>query len=307
MKKAMLAFSAIGLYLVLLTVACCGGGGGGGGGGGSAAVPPQDTTPNAFNFTSLSGVQLDTVITSDTVTITGLGSDDAISIDNGTYSINGMNFSTTAGPIRNGQTVAVRHTSASTVSTPTVTTLTIGGRSSTFTSTTVAVDLVPDAFIFTSQSAVPASTLITSNTITVSGLTNTAAISVNGGQYSINGGAYTAAAGTVANTDTVSLQHTSAATPGTATVTTLTIGVSSGSFTSTTLLDGPGVYDAYCASCHTLATYDTLPLNTAGDLAGLGANLSDPNRFPVPGQPGHQGITLTAGEIANLAAFIDTF
>jgi len=243
------------------------------------------------------------------VTITGLGSDAAISIDNGTYSINGMDFSTTAGPIRNGQTVAVRHTSASTVSTPTVTTLTIGGRSSTFTSTTVAIDQVPDAFTFTSQSGVAPSTLVTSNTITVAGLTDTAAISVSGGAYSLdNGATYITTPGTVANGATVSLQHTSSATYGAAIVTTLTIGVSSGTFTSTTLRDGQMVYDTFCAVCHTmrLNNYDTLPANDgAGDIAGAGNNLSDPNRFPVPGQPGHQGITLTAGEIANLAAFID--
>lgn len=305
MKKTRLTFSMVGLCLVLLTVAGCGGGDGGG-----SSVPPQDTTPNAFNFTSPSGVPLDTVITSDSVTITGISSDAPISIDNGTYSINGMDFSTTAGPVRNGQTVAVRHTSASTVSTPTVTTLTIGGRSSTFTSTTVAVDLVPDAFIFTSQSGVAPSTLVTSNTITVAGLTSTAAISVSGGQYSINGGAYTAAAGTVANTDTVSLQHTSSASYGAATVTTLTIGTAAGTFTSTTLRDGPGVYDTFCAVCHTmrLNDYDTLPVNDgAGDLSGFGDTILDPlSGYFVPGQPSHQGITLTAGEIANLAEFIDT-
>ena len=77
--------------------------------------------------------------------------------------------------------------------------------------------------------------------MTVAGINAAAAISVANGQYSVNGGAYTAAAGTVNNGDTVTVQHTSASTNSASVTTTLTIGGVNGTFTSTTLSAGlPG-------------------------------------------------------------------
>jgi mono/diheme cytochrome c family protein len=64
---------------------------------------------------------------------------------------------------------------------------------------------------------------------------------------------------------------------------------------------GQTVYDAECAGCHRLGTYDANGF--AADLAGTQASA----RFPTPG-PGtgvHAGITLDAAELANLQAFID--
>lgn len=100
-------------------------------------------------------------------------------------------------------------------------------------------DTTPDAFSFTDQTNVPLSTLIVSNQITVSGINATTAISVAGGEYSVNGGTYTAAAGTVANGDTVRVRHTSSATNSTSVNTVLTIGGVSDTFTSTTSASVP--------------------------------------------------------------------
>ena len=195
----------------------------------------QDTTPDAFTFTDQTDVPLSTTITSNSITVSGINSAAPISVAGGTYSINGGAFTSVAGSVNNGDSVRVQHTSSSSFSTNTDTTLTIGGVSDTFTSTTLAQDTTPDAFTFTDQTDVPLSTTITSNSITVSGINSAAPISVTGGAYSINGGAFTSVAGTVNNGDSVRVQHTSSASFSTNTDTTLTIGGVSDTFTSTTL------------------------------------------------------------------------
>lgn len=98
-------------------------------------------------------------------------------------------------------------------------------------------DFTPNAFAFSAQNGVPTSSLRTSNSITVSGITTPVGIAISGAAgsaYSINGGAYTSAPGSVANGDTVTVRHTSAATVGTTVTSTLSIGPSSASFASTT-------------------------------------------------------------------------
>ena len=90
----------------------------------------------------------------------------------------------------------------------------------------VEPDVRADPFTLTDQFDVPAGSLRTSDTITVSGLAEGgfALIRVDGGTYSVNGGAFTDAMEKVQNGDTVRVQHTAAATPGARTTTTLRIG-----------------------------------------------------------------------------------
>lgn len=95
----------------------------------TAAILP-DTNPEQFNFEDATNVAKDTVITSDAVTITGINSPAAIAVSGAAgseYSIgcNGT-FTSTAGTISDGQTVCVRHTSASTAGTAVTTILTVG-------------------------------------------------------------------------------------------------------------------------------------------------------------------------------------
>jgi hypothetical protein len=76
--------------------------------------------------------------------------------------------------------------------------------------------------------------VVTSNSITMSGINAPAAISITGGEYLVNGGTWTVVAGTVENGDTVTVRLTSAATPEVTTTATLTIGGVSGVFSVTT-------------------------------------------------------------------------
>lgn len=96
-----------------------------------------DTTPDAFSFIDQTDVPLRSVVTSNTVTISGINAATPISVTGGYYSINGAAYKTTAGTINNGDTVTLRVISLSTYLTPVNALLTIGGVSDTFTATTI--------------------------------------------------------------------------------------------------------------------------------------------------------------------------
>ena len=103
-------------------------------------VAAVDTTPNAFNFVDQANIAISTVITSAAVTITGITGSAPVSVIGGSYSVGcGATFTSGVGTITNNQTICVRHTSAATGGTVTNTTLTVGGVTDTFTSTTAAV------------------------------------------------------------------------------------------------------------------------------------------------------------------------
>lgn len=98
----------------------------------------------------------------------------------------------------------------------------------------------PDEFSFTAKSGVEKSSQITSDAVTVSGLTaQSSPVSVTGSvgsnsKYSVNNGTATDVAGTVKNGDTVTVTHTSANALGTSAESTLSLGVVSAKFVSTT-------------------------------------------------------------------------
>jgi hypothetical protein len=96
-------------------------------------------------------------------------------------------------------------------------------------------DAAPAAFSFTDQTDVATSTLMTSNTITVSGINTSASISVSNGEYQIGSNGWTSATGTVVSGDTVTVRHTSSANFSSSVDTVLTIGGVSDTFSSTTM------------------------------------------------------------------------
>jgi len=204
---------------------------------GNLNPPTADTIPDIFSFMAQTDVALNTTVTSNTITVSGIGAATAISISGGTYSVNGGIYKSTSSTVANGDTVTVKLTSSSSYSTAKTATLTIGGISGAFKATTIANDSIPDSFSFTSQTGIALNTLVTSNSITVSGIAVASAISITGGTYSVNGGVYTSASGTVANGDTVTVQLTSSGSYSTTTTSTLTIGGVSGIFSVSTIDD----------------------------------------------------------------------
>lgn len=233
-------------------------------------VSTQDNVPDPFVFTDQTAVLLSSLMTSNAITVAGVDVATPVSVAGGTYSKNGGAFTATAGSVINGDTVAVQHTSSASFSTATNTVLTIGSVSDTFTSTTEAADTVPSPFAFTDQVDVPLSSVVTSNAITVAGINSPSAISVVGGTYNKNGGAFTSVGGTVVAGDTVSVQHTSAATNTAVTNTTLTIGGVSDIFSSTTVVGaGDSVPDPFTFTDQTNVALSTLLQSNAVTITGL--------------------------------------
>lgn len=115
---------------------------------GPATLP--DTTPDAFSFTSQTGVDPTTIYESNAITVTGLDAPAAISISTGgSYSIstdNGISWgawASSVGTIANNNQVKVRNTASATADTEVITTLTIGGATGSFSLTTNAYSAPP--------------------------------------------------------------------------------------------------------------------------------------------------------------------
>jgi hypothetical protein len=200
----------------------------------TTAAPVNTLQP--FFFVNQSGVALSALITSAPITVSGIVTPVPISIAGGAYSINGSPFTTASGMVSNGASIAVQLTSSAMFATTTSAVLTIGNQSGTFAVSTINANTNPTPFTFIAQNNVTPSRPVTSNPITVSGITAPAPISIIGGTYAINGGAFTAASGVVPNGASVVVQVLAAATPGTATSATLTIGNISAAFTVTTIV-----------------------------------------------------------------------
>ncbi|MHC1698686.1 MAG: cytochrome c, partial [Geobacteraceae bacterium] len=64
---------------------------------------------------------------------------------------------------------------------------------------------------------------------------------------------------------------------------------------------GQAVYDANCAGCHRLGTYDT-----SGSAPNLTGDGSDVDEEYTAGVRGHSGITLTSTQISNLKTFLNS-
>jgi hypothetical protein len=105
------------------------------------------TTPAAFAFTNVTGVQLAATVQSNWITVSGITNPAPISIIRGSYEIGTMgaggitistDFTTSTLTVENGQMVRVQHIASTSNSTDTTTTLTIGGVSANFTSTTTS-------------------------------------------------------------------------------------------------------------------------------------------------------------------------
>ena len=141
-------------------------------------------------------------------------------------------------------------------------------------------DTSPVQFSFDPVIDAPLSSLITSNTVTITDINTAAPISVSGGTYSIGCTAtFTSVAGTIGNNQTVCVRHTSSAANSTAVTTTLTVGGVSSAFVSTTITaqaactaipivlnsNITGTLASDCASIHRTgryASYYTFTLST---------------------------------------------
>lgn len=195
----------------------------------------EDKTPNEFNFAPQTNVATDTKVT-DTLTISGINTATPISVINGEYRLNSGTWTSAIGTVSNNDTVEIRHTSSSNNLEKTVSTLNIGGIESKLVSFTKAADdTTPNTFVFALKNTAELSTLQESENITIKGINAASDISVTNGEYSLdNGTTWTSSPGTVEDSNTVKVRHTSSASTETKTETILTVGTISSKFISVT-------------------------------------------------------------------------
>ena len=196
--------------------------------------------PDAFSFIERNYVERSALISSDTVTITGLDNGVAISVTGGEYSINNDPFTNLAGTIFTGDLLQLRATSSVDYATAVEVSVTISTVVGKFTVTTID-DNVPDNYAFIDRADVALNTSVTSNPVTITGLGMATMITVNGGEYSINNGAFKSVDGFIENADTVVVRHTSSPNIQSTVDTILTIGGVSGIFSSTTTVNASTV------------------------------------------------------------------
>ncbi len=103
----------------------------------SSITVARDATPDAFSFVKKTGVALNTWIVSNVVTVSGINTPVPVFISsNSEYRINGGTYTNAQGQVKAGDTIQVRHKSASTAQTVVTTGLWINTVKGTFTSVT---------------------------------------------------------------------------------------------------------------------------------------------------------------------------
>jgi hypothetical protein len=166
---------------------------------GNFAPPVPDFLPNAFGFSTQSNVDPDGLpVQSNQVTITGInqtvnvtvsddgtGSDPRVKVNNGPF--------LTSTTLQNNDRLTVSVLPANNAfSTEYRAIVTVGEGSATFTATTRAVDMIPDAFSFSTQSNITPGTTVNSNPVTLSGFDLPVEASLTGTdgspQFRISGG-----------------------------------------------------------------------------------------------------------------------
>jgi hypothetical protein len=178
-------------------------------GGQSTIVGTFALTPSSINNAAPGSVQ-----TSNPEPINVVGPYADISVVNGEYSINMGTFVSGPGIVRNGDNVRVRHVTATTPNQTVTTTVTIGDKSATFSSTTGTIP--PDLAIDTRQAQLlrlnmlPAvSAEFDPVTVTMSAAFE-APVSIEGGEYSVNSGPFVTTPGMVRNNAQIRVRHITA-------------------------------------------------------------------------------------------------
>lgn len=210
----------------------------------AAIASLSKSKPDPFTFVAQTNVALSAVQTSNGITVSGINVAAPVSISNGEYSLDcaANGFTSKAGSVNNGQTICVRHTSASAPATKTDTTLTIGGVAGVFSSTTVPPDTTPDAFAFAAALGVSPGSVVTSAAASIRGINTKAPVSIVNGEYSIGcvANGFTSQPGSVNNGQTVCVRHTASQSNGVSVTSTLNVGGVSAGFTSTTATASSG-------------------------------------------------------------------
>ena len=101
-----------------------------------------DIEPEPFSFTDITDASLGDVVVSDEITVSGINATTSIEIADGEYSLNGSDYTNSAGSINNGDRITVRVTASSAYASSVSTALTIGSTTDAFSVITMDAPVV---------------------------------------------------------------------------------------------------------------------------------------------------------------------
>lgn len=243
---------------------------------GGYVSPAYDNTPTAFD---LGGPQtnaaLNTYFQSSEITVAGLDNSDfaLVSVSGAQLSKNQGAYTTNGTIATNGDDFRIRVLSSSSNGTSTSGTLTIGTVSDTYQVST-GQDTTVDSYDFTNQNSLNLSTLVYSNTETITGISTGVSVSISGNsaEFSINGGSY-GTSGTITNNQTLRLRMNTSGSFVTNTSTTVNVGGVTDTWTITTRgqtpVTTPGSITATQIT-NTTATAQTVDATAAHQFLGSG-------------------------------------
>ncbi|HUR40001.1 MAG TPA: CehA/McbA family metallohydrolase [Verrucomicrobiae bacterium] len=193
--------------------------------------------PDAFTFLTRSGVATGVLITSEAKTLSGFTGTLPVSVSGGVnpqYRIGtGSWTASPGGLVLAGQTLTVRHVSASAPNTESITTVAVGDYTTPFRSITGATDRTPDAFDFGTLTNTQPSSFVVSPARTPTGFnTSISIVPGTGAQYSIEGAVWTNASGTLTPGQSLRMRHLTSADRLGYTRTNLKVGTITAEFTT---------------------------------------------------------------------------
>lgn len=146
----------------------------------AACTDPVDTSPNPFAFPSKTGVAPNAVVTSDTVSITGINAETPASVTSGgELLVGGVEVGQNT-RVTNGAQLAVRVTASSEFDTPVTVTVTVGGFEADFTVRTRTEVPEPGVFEFVAVDDAEPGVAVDSNEVLLSTLQGAATATVSG-------------------------------------------------------------------------------------------------------------------------------
>lgn len=155
----------------------------------AACTDPVDTSPNPFAFPSKTGVEPNAVVTSDTVSITGINAETTATVTSGGELLVGGTEVGQNSKVTNGAQLAVRVTASPEFDTPVTVTVTVGGFEADFTVRTRTEGPQQGAFEFVPVNNAEPGVAVDSNEVLLSTLQGaaTATVSGSGAQLLVDG------------------------------------------------------------------------------------------------------------------------
>lgn len=199
-----------------------------------------DKAPESFSFTPQVDLAPDTLVVSNTVTISGIDSEVSLSISGGEYSVDGADFTSAAGIILNDQTLQLRAQTPLGFSESKTVVITLNEAfeefkiAEEFKLTTFAQDITPEEFVFDSVENSALNMWVTSDLVAITDINDAVDIIADNIEYSIDGNDFTSESAVITDGQSLRVRILSASSFDTASEGSINVGGLSIPFSVTT-------------------------------------------------------------------------